>query len=349
MTLSQHALTRRLKLAILIVLAGLALWIIAWLMAVSQYHKVIDGWVSTQRNAGYHVDYDDRMTVGFPHRIMLRFDNLRWQNNDAIIFKADHMDLSALPWHWQKFHAKFKGHVELDAPIEGDGTALVMGGEEGRATVELNDDGTWKMSDVSLDHAHFGRDPDYLFRADELEARAVRPDQPPKSHSETGLTLHCEALHVTVPSTISSPFGPIIDTMNVDLRVMDDMPDFRRKESLKIWNEDSGVVEFDNLSMVWGPVNMVARGTIGFDDALQPEGAFASSLEGHAAVLKALLDAGFIAQRQKAMMDSALSLFAKPDEAGHGSAINLPITIQLGGMFFGPVRIFGFPEIQWDN
>jgi hypothetical protein len=43
---------------------------------------------------------------------------------------------------------------------------------------------------------------------------------------------------------------------------------------------------------------------------------------------------------------SALELFAKP--AGQGKkTLELPITVQLGGLFFGPIRLFTFPEIEW--
>lgn len=339
----------RLKVIAAISIIGLGLWIGIWFLAVLQYHRVIDGWVSTQRAMGYEVEYDNRMTVGFPHHIMLRFDNLRWKNTDNIIFKADHMFLSALPWQWQKFHAKFKGHVELAAPIETGSTALVLGGNEGHASVGLDKDGTWKFSEVSLEQAHIGRAPDYLFTAESLKATAIRPDHPPKDHRETSLTVTGDAQNVILPKNMPSPFGPLIKVMHLELNVMGEMPDFRKKASLSAWNDASGVVEFDALHMVWGPLELTGKGTIGFDDALQPEGAFASTIVGHEAVLKALSDYGFIAPRQKAMMDSALSLFAKPTDYKQGSGLDMPITIQLSGLFLGPVKIFSFPEIEWDD
>lgn len=323
------------------------LWIAAWFVAVAQYHSVIDGWIATQRAAGYQVSYENRMTVGFPHHIMLRFDNLRWKNNDGILFSADHMFLSARPWQWQKFRAKFKGHVEIAAPLDNDPGSLVLGGEEGHAFVDLNYDGTWKASYVALDHAHIGLAPNYVFSADSLEASALRPDTEPKDRHDTGLTLEGQATNITVPPNMREPFGPMITTMAANFRVMDHVPDFRKKQSMNIWNQDSGVVEFDKLHMEWGLLNVTAKGTLGFDDDLQPEGAFSSSLGGYQIVLKALKDYGFIAPRQEAMMDSALTLFAKPTGSGESAAIDLPITVQLGGVFFGPLKIFGFPEIQW--
>jgi hypothetical protein len=59
------------------------------------------------------------------------------------------------------------------------------------------------------------------------------------------------------------------------------------------------------------------------------------------------MDNGFIAPRQEGMLNSALSLFARPAKDGEGPGIEIPITVQLGGLFLGPVRIFTFPEIEW--
>jgi len=338
-----------LKITFLIGSIGILLWITAWFMAVAQYHTVINGWITAQRAAGYQLSYENRMTVGFPHHIMFRFDNLRWRNNDDILFSADHMELSSRPWQWQIFRAKFKGHVEISAPLTDDTGAFILGGEEGNAYVELAKDGTWKASRVSLNNAHIGLAPHYVFNAEQLEASALQPETEPKDHHETGLTINGQAFHVTVPDALHTPFGPVITTMTADLRVMDKVPDFRNKSSMNIWNQDSGVVEFDNLHMQWGVMDMTAKGTMGFDDDLQPEGAFSSTLEGYQTVLKTLMDYGFIAKNQEAMMDSALTLFAKKSGSGEHEAIDLPITVQLGGLFFGPLKIFGFPEIQWSS
>src|SRR5262249_38659530 len=130
-------------------------------------------------------------------------------------------------------------------------------------------------------------------------------------------------------------------------RVMDAVPDFRKKESVDAWNHDSGIVEFDNLHMEWGPLMLTAKGTMGFDDDLQPEGAFSSTIGNQDEVLKALMRSNFIAQRQEAMLSSAMSLFAKPSSVDSITGVEVPIAVQLGGLFLGPVKIFSFPQIEW--
>jgi hypothetical protein len=326
-----------------------ALWWGLWLIAATQYRHVIDGWVTSGRAEGYEITYDENQLFGFPRHLVLRFTNVHWKDTNNILFHADDIDIGALPWQWRNYTAKFKNHVEITAPIDEFGHALILGGEDGRANVELDRQGYWQLSQISLTHARLGQTPDYVVTADKLQASAERPLHMPKDHTEAGLTLTGSAENVILPNSIPSPFGNQMHKLDINMRLMGVVPDFRKKESVDAWNKESGVVEFDNLHMDWGPLQITAKGTMGFDDDLQPEGAFVGALSDHTAVLKALMEHGYIAKSQEAMMSSALTLFAKPSKFSNNTGIELPIAVQLGGLFLGPVKIFAFPEIDWPS
>jgi hypothetical protein len=93
---------------------------------------------------------------------------------------------------------------------------------------------------------------------------------------------------------------------------------------------------------------MIAKGTVGFDDDLQPEGAFASTIGNQDKILEILTKAGFIAAGQQEMLSSAMRLFAKPSPIHGESGVDVPLAVQLGGFFLGPVKIFAFPPIEWE-
>jgi hypothetical protein len=347
MPLPLPALRRTTAIVVLVLLLLGALWWALWALAAAKYRGVIDGWIESGRAAGYEISYDDRVPFGFPYHVVIRFDNLHWKNTEGITFHAGTIDISALPWQWHDFNAKFKGRAEIDAPLDSEGRVLTIAGESGQAHVTLDKDGVWTKSRVELQGARLGRTPDFLLIAENLKASAERPLAPPKNHDEAGLTVAGEAGNVTLPAAMPSPFGPTMTKLKMNIRIMGAVPDFRRRDSVEAWNKESGVVEFDTLDMNWGPLVMSAKGTMGFDDDLQPEGAFVSVLADHDKVLKALMDNGFIAEREQAMLDSALSLFAKPAKAEDVKGLEVPIAVQLGGLFFGPVKIFSFPEIEW--
>ncbi len=329
----------------LLILVICVSWWTLWTLAAAQYRGVIDNWIKTGRDSGYHIEYDSGGMFGFPYHVVLRLTNVHWVDTSGINFHADLMDLSSMPWHWQIFDANFKGHVELAAPLDSEGRSLTLGGDQGRAHVELDKDGVWTFSRVALMKAHVGRAPDVLFLADKMEASAQRPDKPPRDHTQAGLILKGKAEKVVLPTSMPMPFGPKMESLEASLRVMGEVPDFRRRDSVAAWNNVSGVVDFDDLKMEWGPTKLAAKGTLGFDDDLQPEGAFSSAIDHPKEVMKALMEHEFIAKRQAGMLDSAMSLFAKP--AGGSPGMEIPVAVQLGGLFLGPVKIFSFPEIEW--
>ncbi|HEU0117399.1 MAG TPA: DUF2125 domain-containing protein, partial [Alphaproteobacteria bacterium] len=263
-------------------------WWGAWSIAASQYRHVIDGWIEAGKAQGYQISYGDRSLFGFPRHVVLRFTNVEWKDNNNVLFHADDIDIAALPWRWDVFDAKFKKHVQITAPMD-ETHALVLGGEDGRARVALDKDGFWRYSRVSLNNASFGQTPNFLVTATSLKAEAARPEEEPKGHKDVGLTLKAEAENVMLPTAMPSPFGLQMPEFAVDMRVMGPAPDFRKRSAVDAWNKDMGVVEFDNLHMNWGPLKLAARGTMGFDDDLQPEGAFSSAIGDSSAVLKALM------------------------------------------------------------
>jgi len=328
-----------------IIVLTVAGWVF-WSLSAVQYRRTIDKWIEAGRAAGYQITYADRQIFGFPRRLTMRLIDVHWKSADGIDFRTDDMDIVASPWDWNSFDAKLKNHFSVAAPMDSEGRALMLSGGTGRAHVQLDSDGVWHAAKLSLNDATVGLAPNYLFQADRLSASAMRPDVPPKDHSEAGLTLEGEADSITVPAAMPSPFGNKAAKFAVRMRVMGQVPDVRRRSAVDAWNKDSGIVEFDNFSLSWGVLNLASKGTLGFDDDLQPEGAFAGTVVNPQKTMQALLDNGFIAMHDKGMLASVMEMFAKPSLNGK-EGMELPITIQLGGLFFGPIRIFTFPEIEW--
>ena len=330
---------------VVLVLAG---WWLVWSYAASRYEAVLDDLISSVRGEGYQVTFDDRSHFGFPRRVALRFSNLRWRSSNGIVFHADSIDISSAFWDWDEFKAHFKNGATLEAVLDDGGAALHLSGGNGTAHVVLNADRQWKVAQLVLEDSKLGRAPDTLFTAERLTLDAERPDMPVKSNKESGLTLDGAAQGITVPDAMAASFGARMDAFSIAMRVMGYVPDVRQRDAVEKWNKESGVVELSRFDMDWGVLHLKARGTVGFDDDLQPEGAFVAAVSAPEPVLKVLMDGGYIAARQAGMLNSALGLFAKSSQnSAADTGIELPIAVQLGGLFLGPVRVFAFPPIEW--
>lgn len=317
-----------------------------WSLAAAHYQATIDHWIDTGRAAGYRIHYETRQVFGFPHNITMRLHDLQWRNTDGIDFHADDMDIHITPWDLAHYQVKFKNHATVTAPTDDKDHALLLAATSGRAAITLNADGTWQMAQLNLEEAQFGLAPAYLFTTAHLTAAITRPTIPPQDHTQIGLQLEGEADTITLPTAMPSPFGNQARKLSAHIRVMGRVPDVRTRLSVDAWNKDFGIVEFDDLAIHWGALDMESKGTVGFDDDLQPEGAFAGTVANPQKTMQILSDQGFIASHDAGMLQSAMNLFAKPAAKG-GTGMEFPITVQLGGLFFGPIRLFTFPEIEW--
>ena len=349
--MSMTLMRRLIAVCITVLVLGGVGWGAVWATAMHRYHATLNEIIEATRADGYEITYDGESTGGFPRRTTVSVTNLSWKSPEGITFHTDAMDISSRMWVWRKFDASFSHGAEITVPLEAAGDALKLGAVAGHAHIELNADRLWQMGSLKLQQASFGRVPDYVFVAGELNADAQRPDQMPRSNADAGLTLAAFASDVTIPNGVHTPFGGHMESADVSMQVMGATPDVRRKSDVADWNKKSGVVSFDRLNLKWGVLNVDARGTMGFDDDLQPEGAFAATVFNYEPVMKALLDNGFIPEHQASMLNAALSFFAKGNKAsgkgGASSGVEFPIAVQLGGLFFGPVKVFAFPEIEW--
>lgn len=318
-----------------------------WSVAAMRYRTTIDGWIEQNRAAGYQISYDDRQVFGFPRHIVMRLTNLRWKSVDGVDFRADKLDLSATPWLWTSFDVRLKGNASLSVPGGSETRTFLLSAQNGRAQVELSSDGTWRSVKMALNDARSGLAPDSIFRADRLDLSASRPAAAPADHTQPGLSLAAKADGVTLPDTLPRPFGARLDRSSVSLRVMGAVPSLRDKAQIAAWNDASGVVEFDDLSLSWGALDLTSKGTVGLDEDLQPQGAFAGTIANPDKVMDTLKDQGFVEARDAGMLASAMKLFARPAGRGDKGGMEFPITVQLGGLFFGPVRLLTFPEIDW--
>ena len=347
MNLIKLALSNRFIVGIVLIAGVVSIGWLIWFVGATRYQDEIDRWMDVGRKAGYEIAYDRREQFGFPRHTVLRFVNLRWKNTDGVTFKAGDLDISADVWPTKNFTAKFKGKIELELPADDD-HSLVLGGENGQAMVTLADDGLWEDCHLTMNAARVGRVPDYVFLADTIKLSAKRPAVQPMTAKEAGLTLSGEAEDVSLPDSFPESFGNKMPQLAVDMRVMGPVPDFRKKNSVTTWNKINGVVDFDRLDMELGPLLLTSKGTMGFDDDLQPEGAFAGVVAHQDKVLQTLMQAGFIPAKQENMLSSAMRLFAKPASVKGEDGVEVPVAVQLGGLFLGPVKIFAFPQIGWE-
>lgn len=348
MTLSLTVL-RRYATALGILLLGLiVIWGVLWTFASAQFNSLIDAWLQSEKAKGGEVTYTRRTSGGFPGTVTVTFADLNWRTAGGHAAKVQNLVLRAHPWGWRTIDMTFDGATEAVIPYPDANDPLLISGTLGGGRLNLNVANVADQMQATLHNVQARRPSRELFSAAELKLAAVYPDQPPQNHLDTGLTITASAKDAKLVTTEPLPLGQDVALFEATMRVMGKVPDPYNRASVAAWSNDSCVVEFDQYRLDWGAMQLDIKGTLALDDDLQPEGAFSGQIAGHEELVKALLDRAWIAPRQAGMLNSALKLFAKPGQLiGTRTSIEVPITVQLGGLFFGPVRIFTFPEVAW--
>ena len=88
-----------------------------------------------------------------------------------------------------------------------------------------------------------------------------------------------------------------------------------------------------------GPLRLRGEGTATLDDTLRPIAALQTRVAGFTETLDALASQGIIAKEAARLAGIALRLLARTPEGGGRPELTVPISVQEGDFYLGPVRM----------
>jgi hypothetical protein len=286
------------------------LWGGLWFITSTRFHKQIDEWIAKERAAGQQISYDESISGGSPIAVTRNFRNLRWQNSKGASLHANDMIVTMRPWNWLALEARLIHGAEAELPLP-----------EAKDTLAL--------------------------RSDNISVRVAAPLTTPKGHRDVGQSLSINAKGIGVRTGKPLPFGGTIETASIALRVMGAPPDFSKRDSVAAWNNASGVVEIDAFHLNWGALDLAMKGTLALNNALQPEGAFSGQIGHRENVVKAMANVKWITKNDAVLLNNALNQLPKSSAANGKGDETMPLAVQSGGLFLGPVRVMTLPKISW--
>ncbi|MEQ9449282.1 MAG: DUF2125 domain-containing protein, partial [Rhodospirillaceae bacterium] len=119
------------------------------------------------------------------------------------------------------------------------------------------------------------------------------------------------------------------------------------RATLEAWQADAGTLEVDALNLEWAPLSLMASGTMALDGSLQPVGAFNARFQGFFHALDALAEQGVVRSRDASMARVVLGLLTRTPPHGGPPELSLPMTLQDGKLFAGPVELMSVPTLRW--
>jgi hypothetical protein len=238
----------------------------------------------------------------------------------------------------------FAVHAHLD-PL----TITMQNGNSLRADESVFYLDLWDWSAVSakLRNGIDGKVMDQPFKAGIIKFGFEFPIEEPRNHTDTGLSLWLQPIGLDFEKEPPFALGNRMEEGFFRFRVMGPVPDFLDAKSLMAWNEASGLIEFDRFYLNWGPLTVTANGAISFDSKLRPEGAFSGRISGLDEAVGVLAAQGTMKDKQFALLRSALDVLSRPSSLTGSSDPIVPITLQGGSIYLGPVKLMDLPMINW--
>ena len=128
---------------------------------------------------------------------------------------------------------------------------------------------------------------------------------------------------------------------------MGEIPPGRPAEALSVWQNSGGTVEIPHFELGWASLVVRAGGTMALDSALQPVAALTGKISGYNETADALVSAKIVKPGAALVAKFALGAFSRTPPGGGRPEIEVPLSIQEGWLFVGPVKLLKLPEIRW--
>jgi len=115
-------------------------------------------------------------------------------------------------------------------------------------------------------------------------------------------------------------------------------PNASPAEFARAWATQGGTLTISDMQVKWGPLDMWAQGELSLDAEARPQGRFEAAIADYPGLLKALVAADVVSEKDARIAQVGLGLVAQlqGDEAGR---IRVPVVVTGGKVFLGPVPV----------
>ncbi len=310
-----------------------------WRYAAGQFDRSVADWIAAREAEGYRVELAMAPIEGFPFWLSTTVsDPAIAAPLDAWSWRGPTFHLRSRPWSPFAFAFELPGAHHIEA--EGRSFDLSTVSATGRIAYALDrrlDDFALALGQASLTETG---EPPFAATSLVLAARVPPPDH--VGTAPVTLTFEAAVADLALPEKLRPALGPRIAAASVIGRLDGTLAMGPLAAALAAWRDAGGAVELDRFQLTWGPLGLDGNATAALDEKLQPLVAASCELQGIGPTFDALMDAGII-DREHGPLGKQLLL----GMAGADGRLKLPLTLQDGFLYVGPIRLMPVPPIEW--
>ncbi len=309
-----------------------------WWVTSDNLETEVVGWTERQRARGFDASYGNLEVGGFPLRLRASLSAPRLGRVEASgtwRWWGDGLTLVLRPWQLERPIIRLDGAQHVSVSHGATANELTMNAAAAGAELffdlgrieriagsarEVRLDGTPLDGTITIERLRFNG------------LRDWRQDGPPA----IDLSVLVEDIGLPQP-----PEGLAADIarIRVELSLVGSVPDDSALiPALAAWRDGGGTIEVRTFALAWGELEINAEGTFALDAAMRPVGAGTATIGGHERTIDGLIADGRLNARDGATAKVVLNLLARLSP-GEGGRANVPISIQEGRIFLGPIAI----------
>jgi len=317
----------------------IATWTAVWFGAAHVTMTQAMDWLDTQAGQPSRVSCDSALTrSGFPGLIHIGCERPRGIA-PGVVWRGAPVFVVVRPWDWNTWSFRMPGQHRITGP-DGDMTvdAKTLDG-----TIDVSEAQTphLSLSAAGLIGSGWTAQSANLVLTQNLRADPVL---------SAGFRASLTNLVLPEKAAIASQLGNRFEQISAEGTVTGPL-DLRgwppKAVALAQWRDDGGIVDIDAVVIKKGALALSGDGTLALDGLLQPQGAFGLHVTGYNETLNAMAARGVVAPGDAALIGFVLgALPSTPSDDGRPT-IQIPLTVQDGGVFIGPVRIARLTAIRW--
>ncbi len=334
---------RSLLLALLVAItATTAGYAVYWHRLASGIEEGIARWADERRAEGWAVAYGTPRTGGFPGAIEVSVDEPLVAAPDGLRWETGRIVAHVPPHDPGNVTLVFTGAHRLASPDLPGPLALSPDAATGR--LRLDAGGRPRAAELRLTGVEAAA-PGVAGRAATVIATLEEAD----IDSPAFLTLWVHDLEWQAPLHAAAALPARVESLRLRLRV-DPVPTLEAApaRAATAWRDGGGVVEVQELSLVWQPLTVHAEGRLSLDERLQPAMILDAAITGLDEVVRRLSEAGRLDDGQARTAQTVLTLLARPREDGR-PVLQAPVALRDGRLFLGPVAVARVPHLDWQK
>ena len=334
-----------------------------WFVIATNLKDAVTNWTAQRAQQGITASYNQIEISGFPSnfKVVLTEPKLHTANfpragqaeagAEDWFWQGQRAVAEMKPWNFRKFSVDLSGahslaykNQGLKYQYDGDVQKLVM-------SADIFQDG-WpeqmqlEIGKLSLTEARSKANVT-ASSATILSRRLLPGKEQISSPAKTPtFTLKAKFQGLHVPQFLKLPLGHDIRELSSELKIIGNLAPSMSVANLARWRDAGGIIEMDIIQASYGVLKTHATGTVALDKDLQPLIAMSARFQGFFPALNAFKKAGYIRSGDAAMAKLVLGVLSKRDRKGVRS-ISLPLSLQDGQLFAGPVPLMAIPAIDW--